>query len=798
MPTLSRTLCGSPKSQDRGPGESSQVSSVPAPGTRQQRFGQARPATNAIGSWIRVTGLILLLTSVPPAFAKYPPSAAVVNVREAPYLAVGDGVTDDTAALQAALNAFPNGNRVIYLPDGVYLVSNTLNWPVGTGGNEWKRTILEGESTSGTIIRLKDATPGFDNKAARKPVVFTGRSPAQRFRNAVRSLTIDVGSGNPGASALQFNASNQGTVRDVHLRAPDDSGDTGLDMAFTGEIGPLLVHNLTVSGFDYGVRTGDAINGQTFESLRLENQRIAGIFNAGQMLAIHRLRSRNTVPTLINGNLTSGTHPGGGVTLVNADIDGSGAPADSPAIVNRAHLHLRQVRTRGFSQPVVSNLIANGAPPPAGPDVDAWSSRPTLTLAGDPAVPLDLPISDPPAIPWEEDFSRWANPVDFGAVISTSIDSTAGFQAAVDSGATTLVLPGGSVFRIDGTVLLRGNIRRVIGLEGRLVGNGTLRVVDGTAPAVSIERLYASSGSIIGLENASERTVVFSHLIVGRIRSSTSASVFLEDVACSDIQFTGAGARIWARQVNPENATGDGLVNDGGFLWVLGLKTERAGVKIRTRSGGQTEVLGAHIYATSTTKVNPLFIVEEGKLGLTGVVESSFAGTPWQTLVEATRDGTTYTLLRSAVYGRGAANGFALPHFSFGASSSQQAYTAWRLWRFANNPADSSPQADPDGDGILNGIEFLWNSDPTIRDWPAPAHSQLLRMESGALEFSFRPPARIIQVKTSNNLASWSQPSWRSTRLSPDFERWVHVADPPEVAAPFFVRLEGDPLAAAP
>ena len=42
--------------------------------------------------------------------------------------AVGDGVTDDTAAIQAAIDSFPANGGTIYLPIGTYLIS-TLNFP---------------------------------------------------------------------------------------------------------------------------------------------------------------------------------------------------------------------------------------------------------------------------------------------------------------------------------------------------------------------------------------------------------------------------------------------------------------------------------------------------------------------------------------------------------------------------------------------------------------------------------------------------------------------------------------------
>lgn len=50
-----------------------------------------------------------------------------VNVQDHPYHAVGDGVADDTAAIQAAYNALPNGGT-LYMPAGTYKITDTLRF----------------------------------------------------------------------------------------------------------------------------------------------------------------------------------------------------------------------------------------------------------------------------------------------------------------------------------------------------------------------------------------------------------------------------------------------------------------------------------------------------------------------------------------------------------------------------------------------------------------------------------------------------------------------------------------------
>lgn len=201
----------------------------------------------------------------------FPADAGVLNIKN--YGAKGDGVTDDTVAIQSALNAYPNGKRIIYLPIGTYLVSQTLSWSAGTPGtgNDYKNTILQGQSQSGTVIKLKNKATDFTDANHPKAVIFTGPAPAQRFVNSIRTLTVNTGTGNPGAIGVQFNASNQGSMRQVTIQSGDGQGVNGLDMNFTDEIGPLLIKGVTVKGFQYGIRTGFTVNSQTLENVTLQN-----------------------------------------------------------------------------------------------------------------------------------------------------------------------------------------------------------------------------------------------------------------------------------------------------------------------------------------------------------------------------------------------------------------------------------------------------------------------------------------------------------------------------------------------
>ncbi|HOG69270.1 MAG TPA: glycosyl hydrolase family 28-related protein, partial [Fibrobacteraceae bacterium] len=228
----------------------------------------------------KILFVVFTLFSLISAQISFPLGSEVVDVTKEPYFAKGDGKADDTEAIQRALDDHPNGDFIIYLPHGTYKISKQLSWPKSEEPTEaYRRTILQGESMGGTILILKDNARGFDNPEIPRAMIYTGIGPHPRHRNAVRDMSLRTGKGNPGAIGIRFNAASQGTVFNVKIFSGDKNGAgvAGIDMGFAENVGPLLLKNIEVRGFDIGIYTRTPFFGMTLEHISLSGQRKYGI-----------------------------------------------------------------------------------------------------------------------------------------------------------------------------------------------------------------------------------------------------------------------------------------------------------------------------------------------------------------------------------------------------------------------------------------------------------------------------------------------------------------------------------------
>jgi len=148
---------------------------------------------------------------LPAALPKLPPMEQWVNVRT---LGVtGDGKTDDTKALQAAVD----GTRALYFPSGTYVVRDTIALKADT--------VLIALHPATTRIDLADRVDAFAGVGEPKALL---QAP-QGGRTIVSGLGLFTGATNPRATNVLWMAGRESLLADVmiHWFAPGPPGPGG-------------------------------------------------------------------------------------------------------------------------------------------------------------------------------------------------------------------------------------------------------------------------------------------------------------------------------------------------------------------------------------------------------------------------------------------------------------------------------------------------------------------------------------------------------------------------------------------
>lgn len=109
-------------------------------------------------------------------------TTAPVLVSVTDYGAKGDGVTDDTAAIQSAINAAAASGGIVLLPGGVFIVA---------GLNIKSKVILQGAGRYGTFLRGKPSVTGAVVQTDAFASLTGTASPSGPSQWSIRDLTID-------------------------------------------------------------------------------------------------------------------------------------------------------------------------------------------------------------------------------------------------------------------------------------------------------------------------------------------------------------------------------------------------------------------------------------------------------------------------------------------------------------------------------------------------------------------------------------------------------------------------------
>ncbi|HMO66894.1 MAG TPA: glycosyl hydrolase family 28-related protein, partial [Verrucomicrobiota bacterium] len=246
----------------------------------------------------------------------FPNDPAVLDVRR-DFGAKGDGVADDTEALQRGLDASSgNPTRILFIPNGTYRLTRSLvvNATIGP----W----VYGETRAGVLLRLDD---GITDPAVTAVLRMHPREDnpgsADWFMRNFRNFTVDAGN-NPQVDGIRWFGNNSSALKHMRVRG---NGPVGVNPGFLGQNGPSLVQDVTIEGFATGLRA--AWNwGGTLSRTPVRHARAEAVSVNATAVGIESLKVEDAPVALRNEYPNDWTWWGGVVALVGGEFTG-GSPA---------------------------------------------------------------------------------------------------------------------------------------------------------------------------------------------------------------------------------------------------------------------------------------------------------------------------------------------------------------------------------------------------------------------------------------------------------------------------------------
>lgn len=564
----------------------------------------------------------------------FPKDSSVLNVKT-DCGAIGDGKSDDTDALQKAIDLScgpkTTDKKIIYIPNGIYRVTKTLiinKGNAGSGLGAW----IYGETRNGVIIKLDD------NVKDVKSVVLThptdeGKTSANFFFRNIRNITIDVGN-NPGTDGIRYMGNNQGIIKNVLIQG---NGNIGINAGFIAESGPNSAQDIEIRGFDVGIKSFWCY-GQTLSRITIKDCKTTGVHVIANVVAIENLVVENTPTAVFVDYPNDWTWWSGVVSIVGGKF--TTTKSDSAAIRAKGDIFARDIASQGYSKVLAGEgkiLSVDGN------KIEEYTSH-TVAKAFEDSTGkvLRLPIKSEPNIPWETDSAKWLCVNDFGAKSNDDKDDTDAFQKAFAEagrlGKTVVYIrgcggPDPNWYILKGEVKVPKSVKFVIGTGFARALGGKFIVDDESAKEVKFIHIYSFGGPPTTFENRSKSNTMILESLEGICLGTGQGDIFSTDTPMH-VHLKSKGQNMWARALNPEGTKDAGLVqNDGGNLWVLGCKTEGKGKRYSTINGGKSELYGLYEYTTEQVAENddrPMFEVIDSMMSVAGTREVCFHNLPYK------------------------------------------------------------------------------------------------------------------------------------------------------------------------
>lgn len=306
------------------------------------------------------------ITLGPSGSISAPGVTSWLNVKAAPYNAKGDGVTDDTAAINAALNAVGSTGQPIYAPYGSYVHSSPLLY------NGSKPLVLRGDGANATTF-----TPT-NNSFDGIQVVNNHGAFLRDFSVSVRSAAGGSG-GQTGSCGIRLSSVQDLLLKDVYLTnvynglrvtggnvrtygvivSPADISDSGrFGFMCSGDAGnPNYTRLMDCSVSQIGQSNIRTVTGYLlangYNSLTMNN---CGSLSCG--LGLWSTSNGGTAPNFLVTDQFTADHCGTGVTLDNGAYSEFSRMLITSSFNTQGGFNISSTYTGGPVQIHASNMVS--------------------------------------------------------------------------------------------------------------------------------------------------------------------------------------------------------------------------------------------------------------------------------------------------------------------------------------------------------------------------------------------------------------------------------------------------------
>lgn len=592
-----------------------------------------------------------------------PDDTLMINVLDNPYPQcqgiVGDGVNDDTAAINACLTYwgptgifFPGSSdqrETLYFPaDHTFRITGTIR----PNAEDDRLSFLCGP---GAKFKLDDASAGFADSCTPKAALYAGNpGAAAAFQNDYRGCEIDLGN-NPGAIGLDYVGNNVVSVREMFIHGT--AFHTGI--AMTRQVsGPVIFKGNRVEGGLYGFDISRKYMSAVLDSNVTVGQTIEG-----------RRIGENAVTLLDEESSQTGGKPALHVasvfwpplvSVIRGTFANSGG-SNSSAIVVDDGANGYRVFARDIDAPGYTNALKRGVNLLPSPLAE-WVSHAVHTVFTSPTTSLDLPLPPHPHYVHPNP-ADWVNACDL-TPCDAATNGTAVMQGLVNPGGPKVIYCSGGLKFGQLDIPPGSNLERIQGFDcslGGISGVGGPWITNRSSNDVEISNITVGSSAPsprirhegTGAMIVTDVTQAFPYEC-----QAGAGPLFIENASILGI--TTCGNDLVARQLNQEAVPvvtdGAKLVVDGGTAVVIGHKHENRSLQQKQmlcKNGAQCEVfggfsLGANGLNTSTV---PLWECRDASCFITWATTVDNPINPIQ--VRAVRNGSTADLLSSTTASRG-------------------------------------------------------------------------------------------------------------------------------------------------